>query len=95
MTRLPILCPTPPMIMGAVPWHSPTSPHTKAVSFHALGKNARVDVVLLTATKVELDQVLRRLHLLPRQKTLLKVHASDETYDIGRYGVFPSSFCVA
>jgi len=80
--------PDPEYDYTGVVWHNPSPPQMKAVSCEGLGKNAQIAVVLLTATKVELDQVLRLLRPLPRQRQILKVHASDETYYLGRLGAF-------
>jgi nucleoside phosphorylase len=47
-----------------------------------------IDVVLLTATDIELDAVRNKMSLCPREKKRFKVFVEQETYYVGKFGAF-------
>lgn len=49
-----------------------------------------VDIVLLTATDIELNAVLDGLEPYPRRREVFKIFEGPETYYIGKFGAFPS-----
>jgi nucleoside phosphorylase/Tfp pilus assembly protein PilF len=48
----------------------------------------KIEVVIITATDVELNAVLEKLQPYPRRKDILKLFEGPETYYIGKIGVF-------
>lgn len=69
-------------------WHNPTAPTIKEKSSTEVLNGQSIQIVILTATPVELAQVLRLLRPLSRQRSIIKVYESGETYFIGRFGAF-------
>ncbi len=54
--------------------------------FHSLVDE--IDVVIMTATPVEFDAVLRLTEPWPRRQKMLRAHVDAETYFLGRFGSF-------
>jgi nucleoside phosphorylase len=80
----------PPYKLEQQAWWTPL-PHTKGVrSEELLSLAGELDVVLLTATEIELDAVLRRMQPYPRRQVVLQGFDEQETYFLGKFGA-----CVA
>lgn len=71
-------------------WHKPLLPELKHVGREEIN-GCRVDVLLLTATPVEREQVLRLFHPLPRHTKVLQVSIKSQTYYVGRFGAFKAA----
>ncbi len=69
-----------------MPWHDPEPPSLKEQSSDELGEARVIDCLLMTATPVELKQVLWRLRPPRRRRDILKIHVEGETYYVGRFG---------
>ncbi len=68
-------------------WYAPEFPQTDEVAETTLGAlKDEMDVVIITATNVELKAVLRLLTPLPQRKRALLVYAGPETYYLGKFG---------
>lgn len=52
---------------------------------HDLLNNIK-SILILTAVRVELEEVLRFLKPLPKKKGILRVHIGQETYYVGKFG---------
>jgi len=72
-------------------WHNPSIPVLRDVSINQMGENPQVAIVLMTATEMELLQVLRSMSSLPRRRTILKIPDGYETYYLGRFGQFTTA----
>jgi nucleoside phosphorylase len=71
------------------PWFGQL-PKERDIAYGALSERERqFPVVLVTAVEVERDAVLRELTPLKARKRILRVHVGQETYFLGRFGVFP------
>ncbi len=68
-------------------WYAPEFPTTVEVTTKRLGKaKDNIDVVIMTATEVELKAVLRLLTPLPRRNQILLLYVGPETYYLGKFG---------
>jgi nucleoside phosphorylase len=71
------------------PWYAPDVPKTREVEEAEIATLAEsVDVVLITATDVELQAVLRLLQPYPRRRQILKVYSGPETYYVGKFAAY-------
>ena len=71
------------------PWHMARFPQTKDMnSEQAMRLANEVDVVLITATEVELKAVIRLLEPLSGQEQILLTYIGPETYFLGRFGAY-------
>lgn len=71
------------------PWYVPDFPETIAIHESEIGTLAReIDIVIITATNVELKSVLHLLRPYPARGGILLVYAGPETYYIGEFGNF-------
>ena len=68
------------------PWHGALPRVTEVASKGLLSLAGQIDVVLFTATDIELHAALRQLEPLTRRKALLKGFAEQETYYLGTLG---------
>src|SRR5438552_3091574 len=71
-----------------IEWHNPQAPEFTSSKFSDLGNQGKTDLLLLTATPVELRQVLRLMCPRDGQQRILKVANGAETYYVGRFGAF-------
>lgn len=71
------------------PWFQAPIPLLREVEERELLQLAdEIDVVLMTATEVERDAVLRLLDSYPRRRAVLQGHHGPETYFLGKFGAF-------
>ncbi len=71
------------------PWYLPIFPQTAEIDqmqIDALKKE--IDVVIFTATDIELKAVIRFLEVYPRRKSVLRAFIGPETYYIGKFGAY-------
>ncbi len=76
--------PLPDYEAAGQPWHGPLPPIEEAEDTEA--ETVAVDVVLLTAVRVEFDAVLRYLQPLPGRNAIVQVVHRKETYYLGTFG---------
>jgi len=69
-------------------WWGPLPPTKDAASVELCSLADGVDVVLITATAVELEAMLRRLEPRPGSEMIIKGVAEQETYYLGKFGAF-------
>ncbi|MGP0067233.1 MAG: hypothetical protein ACLQGP_27020 [Isosphaeraceae bacterium] len=76
----------PPYRLEDQTWHGalPDLADTSADELHSLA--AQIDIVLFTATDIELHAALRRLDPLAGRREVLKGFAEQETYYLGTFG---------
>jgi nucleoside phosphorylase len=67
-------------------WHGALPKVTELASKDLLSLAAQIDVILFTATDIELQAALRHLGPLTRRRSLLKGFAEQETYYLGTLG---------
>jgi nucleoside phosphorylase len=73
------------------PWYPSSLPATDQVSYkQAMALQPKIDVVLMTATDLELRAALRLLKPYPRRKHILRVYIGPETYYLGMFGKYRS-----
>jgi len=69
------------------PWYSGTLPQAEEIGFERIRElRPQIDVVLITATEIELLAVLSKLQPLPRRRKVSLVYEGPETYYLGRFG---------
>jgi nucleoside phosphorylase len=69
-------------------WHEPEFPDCESVTFASLPATVQIDVVLMTATEVELAQTIRLMVPLEGQRSIIETVKDQETYYLGRYGAY-------
>jgi len=68
-------------------WYAPLLPQTQEIHFDDLGNlKEETDVVIMTATDVEIKAVLRLTDPPSRRTRILLVYSGAETYYVGRFG---------
>lgn len=72
-------------------WRAPATPSFESVSDKAAEMRAAADVVLMTATEVELRQVLRLMKPQNGGAKIRKIHVGLETYYLGKFGRFQAA----
>lgn len=71
------------------PWYAPDLPEIREIEpDQARTLAAQIDVVIMTATPLELQAVLHRLEPYPRRKTVLVTYLGPETYYLGKFGAW-------
>jgi nucleoside phosphorylase len=71
------------------PWYVPNFPQTTEIhqeQIEALRKE--VDVVIITATEVEMRAVMHLVEPYPRRKSVLLAFVGPETYYLGKFGAY-------
>ncbi|MFB2877755.1 hypothetical protein [Floridanema aerugineum] len=70
-------------------WYAPGFPETEEILEEELqALKQEIDVVLITATDVELKAVARHLKPYPKRTKILLVYSGPETYYLGKFGAF-------
>lgn len=72
-------------------WHSPTVPDFRELPINGIGKEPQADIVLMTATEIELLQVLHCMKPLRPRRKILIIPDGYETYYFGRFGRFTTA----
>lgn len=70
------------------PWWTPIPPTKEVPETELLSLADEINVVLMTATEVERDAVLRLLKPLPPWRKVLTGFIGPETYYVGKFGAF-------
>ncbi|MCI0643842.1 MAG: hypothetical protein L0346_03015 [Chloroflexi bacterium] len=71
------------------PWYAGVFPAVSSLEpDQAMALQDEVDVVIMTATEVELKAFMRLLKPYPGRKRILRVFIGPETYYLGRFGVY-------
>ena len=70
-------------------WYIPSFPETEEIIEEQYQPiKQKIDVVLITATDVELKAVTHLLKPYPRRKKILLVYSGPETYYLGKFGAY-------
>jgi nucleoside phosphorylase/CheY-like chemotaxis protein len=71
------------------PWYSLEFPPTISIDKKQIDKlKDDIDIVIVTATEVEITSVIRFLKPFPKYKSIIKTHIGPETYYIGKFGEY-------
>lgn len=77
---------------GDQPWHVSNFPQlTEIDAARAQALSRQIDVVIMTATDVELEAVISLLQPYPRRKTVLLAYQGPETYYLGKFGAWKTA----
>jgi nucleoside phosphorylase len=76
----------PPYTTEEQPWFTPLPIPRELRSEELTALANDIDLVIITATDIELEAVLRLLQPYPRRKAILKGFAGQETYYLGQFG---------
>lgn len=70
-------------------WYTPSFPATKEITKEEIERlKNEVDIVIVTATDVEIKAVMRLLKSFPKRKNVLQAFIGPETYYVGRFGEY-------
>jgi nucleoside phosphorylase len=72
----------------AQPWYVQDLPDVQQIDENAARNLGSIDVLLVTATNVELQAVLHLTKPLPQRRKIFRTFVGPETYYIGKYGHF-------
>lgn len=73
------------------PWYAGSLPETEVLEKDSIPALApRIEIVLMTATDLELRAVMRLLKPLPDHTRILHIFLGSETYYVGQFGCYPS-----
>ncbi|KYC37020.1 hypothetical protein WA1_46090 [Scytonema hofmannii PCC 7110] len=71
------------------PWYAPNLPETQEIDENQCQSlKQEIDVVIMTATDVELKAVAKLLKPYPRRKKVLLAYVGPETYYLGKFGEY-------
>lgn len=70
-------------------WYAPNFPKTRGIDLGQIDiLKGVVDVVIITATDVELRAVMRFVEPYPRRRAILQAYIGPETYYLGKFGAY-------
>lgn len=70
-------------------WYAPNLPESQEIDENLCeSMKKEIDVVIITATDVELSSVTHLLKPYPRRKKILLVYSGPETYYLGKFGAY-------
>lgn len=75
-------------------WHQRTLPEFAAGSVQSCCDTANPHVVVLTATSIERDTVLKHMQPLDDRNHIIRIFYENNTFFVGRLGVYPIVLCM-